>query len=126
MSVDSRVPEQGLVTVTPEELRSSDVLVVVLSGPFRVGHVSKVFTVFSVFLFDLANGDGGQEDGGDGDKVGQLLPQLGDGFGVVDLGFDIFDPLLTGLGVNLVGRESRGVDQLRHTERVVRVESSRG
>ena len=126
MSVDSRVPEQGFVTVTPEELRGSNVLVVVLNGPFRVGHVSQVFTVVGVFLFDLTDGDGGQEDGGDGDEVGQFLPQLGDGFGVFDLVVDVFNPLLPGLGVDLVRGEGRAVDQLRSTKRVVRVESSRG
>lgn len=125
VSVDVGVPEQGLVTVTPEELVGSDVLVLVLSGPLLIGNVSHVLSVLGVLLLNLANGDGGQEDGRDSNHVGQFLPQLGDTLGVVSLVLNGLNPLLAGSGVALTG-EGVLVDELGSAKRTVGVESSSG
>jgi hypothetical protein len=87
MSVDVRVPEQGLVTVTPEELLLSHVLVFVLSWPFFITQMGKVLSVFSVVQFNFDNWNSSQQDSWKGNEVNGLLPSVGDTFGVVDFFF---------------------------------------
>lgn len=91
VSVDIRVPEQGLVTVTPEESVLSQVLVVVLNLPFLVSKVLQVFSVFSMLQFNVTYWDRSDENSWDSNEVSDSLPQLGDTLRVVDFFFVVLD-----------------------------------
>lgn len=125
VSVDVRVPEQGLVAVTPEELLGSQVLVFVLSGPLFVGHVSQVVSVLTVLQLNTTDRNGSQNNGWDSHVVGNLGPQLGDTLRVVDL-LSVF--LLESLTSGLVDLEGIVLDELGHVTVAVAVgvESSKG
>lgn len=123
VSVDVRVPEQGLVSVTPEKLLLSQVLVLVLSWPFFVWDLTQVRSVLSMVQFGLAHRNGCQENGWQGNKVGDFQPQVGDTFGVVNLFLVFLDESFTGL---FVVSESILLDQLRHMAVAMRVVSHKG
>lgn len=125
VSVDVRVPEQGLVAVTPEELLGSQVLVFVLSRPLFVGHVSQVVPVLTVLQLNTTDRNGSQNNGWDSHVVGNLGPQLGDTLRVVDL-LSVF--LLESLTSGLVDLEGIVLDELGHVTVAVAVgvESSKG
>lgn len=115
VSVDLRVPEHGLVPIAPEELFGSIVHVRVLDGPFGVSKVALVLSVLGVLQLDLDNGDCSQDNSGESNKVGDLLPSRRDGAGVLDLLFVGLSKGLASLQIGLVGEV---VDQGRHTEMV--------
>lgn len=74
VSVTVAVPEQSLITITPEELLVSDVLIIVLGWPFFIGQMLLVLSVLSVVQFNVDDWDSGQDNGWNGNKVGDLLP----------------------------------------------------
>lgn len=96
MSVDIRVPEQGLVTITPEEVSGSNVLVLVLLRPFLIRQVSQVLSVLSMVKLNLGNWNSSQNKNWNGDKVSDFLPQSSDTSRVSSLVLEILDVLLTG------------------------------
>lgn len=121
MSVDIWVPEQSLVTVTPEELLLSDVLVFVLSWPFVVRQVTQVLSVLGVLELNVSDWDGSQSNDWKSNEVSDLGPQLGDTLRVVHLLVVFSDKLFAGL---LVVSEGILSEELRVTVAVaVGVES---
>lgn len=96
VSVDVRVPEQGLVTITPEEVSGSNVLVLVLLRPLLVRQVSQVLSVLSMLKLDLGHWNSSQNENWDSNKVGDFLPQSGDTSRVSSLVLEVLDVLLTG------------------------------
>lgn len=122
VSVDVGVPEQGLVTIAPEELLLSDVLVVVLHRPLLVREVSHVLSVLSVLQLNVDNWDSSQSNGWECNDVDQLLPSGSNALRVVDLLLISLLEGLTSLLVDLAGRESCVVEELGRG--VMRVESS--
>ena len=122
VSVEVIVPEQSLVTITPEAFVGSDVLVVVLHWPLFIREVLGVLSVLSVLQFNFDNWDSSEKNGWEGNKVGDLLPQVGNTFRMVNLFFSLFDELFTGCLVH--NRESGFVYVLGSTEAMaVRVET---
>lgn len=95
VSVDIRVPEQGLVTITPEEVFGSNVLVLVLLRPLLVRHVSQVLSVLSMVKLNLGDWDSSQNKNWNSNKVSDLLPQSGDTSRVSGLVLEVLDVLLT-------------------------------
>lgn len=80
MVVDLVVPEDGLVTVTPEVVLGADVLVGVL-GLLRLrGLVGLVLPVLEPQAVSV---DTTEDDGGDDDVDGELAPEVTGGSGVV-------------------------------------------
>lgn len=75
MSVDDRVPEQCLVTITPEERLDSDVLVFVISWPFRIWDVLQMLTVVVMFLFDKVGVDRSKGNSWQSNEQTDLVPQ---------------------------------------------------
>lgn len=122
MSVDVRVPEQGLVSIAPEELLQSNVLVFVLSGPLLVAEVSLVLSVVGVVKLHLSDRDGSQCHHWEGNKESDLLPQSGNTLRVVG---GLLHLLLEGLTSLLVvlSLESVLLDELGHVAVTVGVES---
>ena len=122
MSVDVGVPEQRLVSIAPEELLLSDVLVLVLHGPLLVGQVSQMLPVFGVVKLDFGDRNGRQEHNRQRHVKRDLLPQFRDALRVVGL-------LVLGLLKRLAGLlvvevlEWVFFDELRHVTVAVRVES---
>lgn len=112
VSVDLRIPEQGLVTITPEEVSGSEVLVGVLDGPCLISEVAFVLSVLSMVQFYLDDRDSGQNDGRESNEVGDLLPSGSDGARVLDLFLVSFFECLASLQVGLV---SEVVDQWGNT-----------
>lgn len=121
MSVDVRVPEQGLVTIAPEELLLSKVVVFVLSRPLRVRQVTQVLSVLSMLQFNTGNWDGSQQDDWQSNVVGDLGPQLGDTLRVVNFLRAFSDELFTSL---LVVSEGIFQDVLGHVAVAMGVESN--
>lgn len=76
VSVDDWVPEQSLVTVTPEERLPSDVHVLVVSWPVGIWDVGQVGPVLSVLLLNEVGVDGSQQDGWGSNEVRNLEPEL--------------------------------------------------
>lgn len=59
VSVDNWVPEQSLVTITPEEWLNSNVLIFVVSWPFGIWNMLQMLTVIVMFLFNHVGVDSG-------------------------------------------------------------------
>jgi hypothetical protein len=96
------VPEQGLVTITPEKLGGSNVLVVVLSGQFIVGLSgvsSSVSKMIGLLLVDPSSSD---SKNGSNNKDGNFLPELSGTLGVRN-------SLLLELDESLAGSRVSGV-----------------
>lgn len=75
MSVTVRVPEESLVTVTPEKIDSSNVQVRIwLDRPFFIGQMLVVFSVVSVFGFNKVGVDGSCCNDWSSKEQGDLLP----------------------------------------------------
>lgn len=98
------VPEQGLVTITPEELGVSNVLVVVLSGQFIVGLSGVGGSVSKMLRLLLVNPGSGDSKDGSNNKDGNLLPELSGLLGVSN-------SLLLELDVGLAGSRVSGVGE---------------
>lgn len=101
MSVDNWVPEQGLVAVPPEERLASDVLVIVLSGPLRVGYVFQVLAVLGVLSFNKVGVNGGQGNCRSRYEEGDLQPQTR---GFLSVMFCVLGHFLESLGSGGVTR----------------------
>lgn len=106
--VDSVVPEQGLVTVSPLKVLGADVLVGVFDALLQRRHMAPVFPVV---LPQNPSVDAGcnQEDGDTVDR--DLPPQLGGGLGVVLDMLSLLDELVFGRGAGETAL--RGGTQLR-------------
>lgn len=101
VSVDVRVPEQSLVSVTPEKLLLSKVLVLILSGPFFIWKLSQVLSVLGMMHFNVHNWNGGQCNGRECNQVSQSLPGVGNSFGMLSFFRLFFDEFFTSFFVHM-------------------------
>jgi hypothetical protein len=124
VSVDIRVPEQSLVSVTPEKLLLSNVLVLVLGGPFLIGELSQVLSVLGVMHFNVHNWNSGQCNGREGNQVSQSLPGVGNSFGMVSFFRLFLDEFFTSLFVHM-GKSGLG-NVLGHMTVARGVEAGKG
>lgn len=94
MSVDIRVPEQSLVSITPEKVLGSDVLVFILSWPLLIGQVSQVLSVLSMVKLNLGNWNSSQNKNWNSNEISDFLPQTGDACRVMSFVFKILNVFL--------------------------------
>lgn len=101
--VELVVPEEGLVSVAPEELVASNVLVLVLSRELVIGKAGVSVVVVKVLLLNNVGVVGSSKNNGSDDKDGDLHPQVG-GLGRVVSGLLLeSDVFLSSNGVGGVG-----------------------
>lgn len=75
VSVDRRVPEQSLVTITPEEVLVSDILELHLLWTFQVWDLGVFSTVVGVLHLHKVCVDRSQANGRKSNQKGDFLPQ---------------------------------------------------
>lgn len=122
VSVDVGVPEQRLVSIAPEKLLLSNVLVVVLSRPLLITEMSHVFSVVSVVDLHLGDRNGSQSHHWEGNEKSDFLPQGGHPLGVVGGFLHLLLECFTSLLVVLV-LEGVLLDELGHVTVAAGVES---
>lgn len=106
MEVSAGVPEQGLVSISPEVVLDTNVLEFHILGTLVLRNSQLVSTVLSVLLLNVVRVDSSENKSGNKHKDGNLLPQLSSSLGML-LGVGVVVVELTsGLSVRRIVRHS--------------------